>query len=97
MVPYPSLVKNPEFRQFTLEFSSGSVPSTRFLPYMGAANGSMVRAGPRFVVPSSGAKHLSCTICIYVYIKREREREREREKGLLIKGFSCHTRAQQNS
>jgi hypothetical protein len=34
-----------------------------FLPLRGAADGSMVRAGPRFSsmsVASSGAKHLSC-------------------------------------
>ena len=36
--------------------------STRLLPSTGVVDGSMVRAGPRSVVVSSGAKHLSCSI-----------------------------------
>ena len=41
----------------------------------------MVRAGPRSVVASSGAKHLSCTIRVYRVRERERERDRERREG----------------
>jgi len=39
-----------------------------FYPSMGATDGSMFRAGPRFVVASSGAKYLSCIYILYVYM-----------------------------